>query len=198
MDPLSALAIAAAAAQFFDYGVRLLSGTVQRYQSIAGASEEQLDLESVTNRLCHYVNQVDISIGGQDQQVQGAANGGGSVPSRNSPKQPTHAVQSSRYETEIQAIVRNCKELAHELLELLEDLKVKGKHRLVKSFLMAAKSIGKEEKVRKLRDRLSSAQSELSLWLMATIKYVYCFLFPKDSALSRQDRNPNFCRFHIP
>jgi hypothetical protein len=158
--------------------VRLLSGTVQRYQSISGASEEQLDLESVTNRLCHYVDQIDISIGGQDQQAQphpGVSNG---APSRNGPEQPAHAVQSSRYETEIQAIIRNCKELAQEFLELLEDLKVKGKHRLVKSFLMAAKSIGKEEKVRKFRDRLLAAQSELSLWLMATIKYVHCVFLP--------------------
>ena len=185
MDPLSALGLAAAAAQFFAYGVKLVSGTVQRYQSIAGASEEQLDLESTTKRLCHFVNQLDLSVGGQDQQPQpqpGACDGDGSALLRSTLNQQAHSAQSSQYEIEIKFIVQNCRELAQELLELLEDLKVKGKHRLVKSFLLAAKSIGKDEKAQKLRDRLLAAQSELSLWLMATIKYVHHLFAPLFSA----------------
>jgi len=149
MDPLSALAVATAATQFLEFGVKVVSGTWERYQAVAGAAENHIEIGSVASRLRQLAS--DIRRPFQDEAPQ-------SGPRIN----PQHGKQLER-------ITKNCQDAANELLALLAELKASGRYKLAESLIITVKAIRKEKKVQQLNRKLLSTQSELSLCLVALV-----------------------------
>jgi len=149
MDPLSALAIATTAAQFLEFGTNLVSGTFERYEAVAGATESHIEIESAVSRLQDLVKNV-----WPPSQV-GAETPGAKI-------NPQHGRQ-------LESITHNCQDVADQLIALLAELKATGEHKLVGSLLATFKAIRKEKKVQQLHRRLLSAQSELSLCLVSPV-----------------------------
>ncbi len=118
MDPLTALGLAANVVQFIDFGTSLISGTLERYRSATGTSIGNSELESITED----VKQLSI---GLEANTKG----------------------SSKHETALKNLSGRCKDAADELLAVLVDLKVKGKHKKWESFKQAVRSIDKEKKI---------------------------------------------------
>src|SRR2546429_9019485 len=60
MDPLSALSVAAAVVDLADYGIRLLSNTVENYRPSSATSRENHDLEAIARDLVAMNEQVQF------------------------------------------------------------------------------------------------------------------------------------------
>jgi len=58
MDPLSIISVTAAAAQFVDFGVRLITKTADTYHNAAGASSKVAALEAISHDLAALARQV--------------------------------------------------------------------------------------------------------------------------------------------
>ena len=151
MDPLSALAVATAAAQFLEFGTSLVSGTLERYQAAAGATEHHMDIESVASRLRDLIGNLH-------------------PPAQEEPGPPASALKiNPRHGRRLQTITRNCQDVVDQLLTLLAELKAVGRYKLVGSLLATAKAIRKEKKVQQLHQKLLSTQSELSVCLVSLV-----------------------------
>jgi hypothetical protein len=146
MDALSALAIAASAAQFLEFGTSLVAGTVERYRSADGAAQSNLDIEALAGRIKELVNGLD----------------------------PYHIYDGSsgisHYGRQLKAIVKECRDVADQLVLILDGLKSHGKHKLIGSLLTSAKELRKGSQIQTLQRRLLSLQGQLSSCLVAMIQ----------------------------
>ena len=122
MDALSALAIATAAVQFIDFGNSLISGTIERYHSVAGAVESHLEIELVASRLHELLINLKAPA---KEDLSGAR-------------------ITSQHNRQLERIVKSCEDAADQLLTILLELKARGKHKLTDSFLATVKAIRKE------------------------------------------------------
>lgn len=146
MDPLSALAVAAGAVQFLDFGTRLITGTVERYQSTAGATEHHLEIEALAEQI---------------NELAGCLSP--------SPEEHSNPAEASSSDKQLRKIVHECRNVAAQLLQILADLKSKGRKTLVDSLMATAKAIRKDSKVRNLHKKILSCQTQLSCCLVTMI-----------------------------
>ncbi|TRX88264.1 hypothetical protein FHL15_010831 [Xylaria flabelliformis] len=65
MNPLDAISLAAAVVQFTDFGVRLLSETMQVYKSVSGMTSQTVELKTIKDDL----RQLSQSIEGKSAQL---------------------------------------------------------------------------------------------------------------------------------
>ena len=147
MDPFSALGLASNICQLLDLGGKLVSGTVQLYRSVDGASSINSELQSITEdltRLCSSLTQPESLIDGQ------------------------HATQS---EMALIPLSVSCKELGEQLLSVLDSLKVKARHQRFESFRQALKSEWKKKVIQSYEERLRSYRSEIVVHLMEILRY---------------------------
>lgn len=103
MDPISALSLSAAILQFVDFGSKIIVTTYRTYRSADGTTQENLNLAELTTTL-------------HGLQARLATP---RIPSR----EQEH--DADRNALELQAA--RCRDIAAELLQLLDDLKVKVK-----------------------------------------------------------------------
>jgi hypothetical protein len=101
MDPISALSLSAAILQFVDFGSKIIVTTYRTYRSVDGTTQENLDLAELTTTLHGF-------------QARLAT-----------PRIPSREHDADRKALELQAA--RCRDIAAELLQLLDDLKVKVK-----------------------------------------------------------------------
>ncbi|KAK4450306.1 hypothetical protein QBC34DRAFT_461750 [Podospora aff. communis PSN243] len=149
MDPLSALAIATAAAQFLEFGNNLITGTFERYQAAAGATENHVNIAAAASRLRELTDNLQL-------------------PAQEPPATPD--IQVNRQQArQLENIANTCRHAAEQLLVLITELQTTGRHKLLESLVATAKAIRKEKKVQQLHQKLLSAQSELSLCLVSLV-----------------------------
>jgi N-terminal domain on NACHT_NTPase and P-loop NTPases len=149
MDPLTCLSLASAIVQFVDFGTKLISESREIYQSTRGLTKENNELENIT---------ADLS--------QLTSNLYPYTLAKKVDKTP------SPEELALHDIAKTCKEVADELLAVLEDLKVKGEHEKWESFKQAFRTVVRREKIEGLKSRLEGVQRQLQLRLIALLKYV--------------------------
>jgi hypothetical protein len=152
MDPLTALGVAASIIQFVDFGSSLVSGSVERYRSATGASASNDELESLTEDLRNMSTELEVA------------------------PHASHTGQLSKNEVTLSKLSSKCHDVADELLAMLDDLRVRGKHKALGSLMQAIRSMGKEKKIRELRKRLQTIQSSLILCLSAIMRCEFDFL----------------------
>ena len=78
----------------------------------------------------------------------------------------------------LEQLSSRCREVAEELLEALESLRVKGKHTRFQSIRKALKVFWGREKLRILEERLAGFRHELNLHITAELRYHYSCLQP--------------------
>ena len=71
----------------------------------------------------------------------------------------------------LEQLCSRCREVADELLEALESLRVKGKHTRFQCLRKALKVLWGQEKLRKLEERLAGFRHELNLHITVELRY---------------------------
>lgn len=133
MDPVSALSLAANVVQFVDFTWKLLSATRSIYHSPSGSTAEHEDLYHLSSDLIAIDN--DLT----------ALAAPGAIPES------------------LRLLSGRCKEIAAELLGILENLQTSNPHRKWKSFVQALRSVYKKGDIENLARRLERLQTETQM-----------------------------------
>lgn len=145
LDPLSAIGLASAIVQFVDFSGRLISETREIYGAGKGLLKQNQELEEITQDLKKFCQDL-------------------------TPDQPEQAPAPSDDEVVLQEISKTCKDIAVELLLVLDKLKAKGRYEKFESFKKALRSALKREKIEEIKARIDRAQAQLHLRLIALVK----------------------------
>jgi hypothetical protein len=154
LEPLSALSLAGSIVQFVDFGLKVVSESRQRYRSATGALPENLTLEIVVADL----STISESLASHASEQPGV--------------RTRQTWNQGREDKALRELAARCKELADELLDILEDLKVKGPHRRWESCRQAFRSMVKRERIRDMEKRLEQIRAQLNIRLAAMMEYV--------------------------
>ena len=143
LDPLTAISLASSVVQFTDFGIRLVAGTIELYYSLDGANADRSSLEFRITQLRNFADQVIYPLEHNDDD-----------------RQP------SRHEQEARKHAAACKEIASDLLSVLDGLKVKrpaGPGRKLESFrkAVAAQTPWNKDKIASLEKRLRFVQEAM-------------------------------------
>lgn len=146
LDPLSALSLAAAIAQFVDYSTKIVLGAAEIHASATGSLTKNVELSSITMDLSDISGRLVID-------------------------DPNQSNTYSKDERAISSIAMQCRDVANTLLATLEDLNVKAPHKKWKSVRQALLSVWREREIRDIRTRLDTFRGQLTTHLVATLKY---------------------------
>ncbi|KAF5581595.1 nacht nucleoside triphosphatase [Fusarium pseudoanthophilum] len=188
MDPISALGIANATAQFITFASELLSTTAAIYNSVGDASTYVSNLDTVYSHLrllCRNLNQASQKVS-RDQSAAGAIDPCAfkSVPHG----VPTDVLEGINevelqmgnvlpalhdvYST-LQQVIKSCDQDSITILSLISKLKLEnGSGSLTKSLLLAIKLIWKKDEIQRLDERLKRSQTIL-IATMVRISNIY-------------------------
>jgi hypothetical protein len=134
MDPLTAVGLAGNIITFIDLSTKVVSRTKQLYESASGATSENDELEGLTKNLKDLANRT------RRKPPNTSRNG--------------HFSLSITSETVLDNLSQQCIQVADELLETLESVKVNGDGRTVKSALQAMKTVWKQDNIDAIQRRL--------------------------------------------
>jgi hypothetical protein len=151
LDPLSALSIAGCAVQFVDFSIKLVSTGVELYEN--GTLSSHAEAEQATRDLTHLTEEL-----AQKSQVLKS--------------QPGKALAlPSEDELAVQRLAGACWGLGNQLLSILGVLKAQKSHNGLESFSRAVKTARKKEKIEDIEGRLKTLKDQLSLHLLAILKF---------------------------
>ncbi|KAM0801408.1 hypothetical protein BDR22DRAFT_170963 [Usnea florida] len=145
MDPLSAISLAGNIAQFLSYATKLVSKGHALYKSSEGALTENLDLEVIANNLTDINSRV--------------------IQSYN--RTPSTATNLFLDHQSLKSIAESCDNVAKQLLDILQKLKVQGSHRTWKSVRQAFKSVWSKAHIDDLRGRMEGYREQMIFHLVA-------------------------------
>jgi len=160
LDPLTALGVASNVLSFIDFSGKLISGAVSIYGSADGASKEYVDVESVT---------IDLSemSGKLSQDIKTLTLNTGAAAAHLSGTTP------SVHQEALCKLALRCKQLADDLIQTLQKLKVKnGKYKIFKSGLAAIKIPLKSEDIARCKRTLDDIRSQITARMVSLIRYV--------------------------
>lgn len=151
MDPLTALSLAAAVAQFVDFGFKVLGNAREVYGSLSGATEEDRSLENAARETQHLAGKLVVpkleSMTDEDRLLHGLA--------------------------------AECRTLSTQVLALLDKIKAKNSKSKLDSVLAAVKSkhyekekLGLQRRLEQCRVRLEQLLSALSRCVPTATDYI--------------------------
>jgi uncharacterized protein (UPF0264 family) len=154
LEPMSALSVAASAVQFVDFCVKIVSKGRELYHSPSGSLEENLQLKHSTKVLV-----------GRRGNVSKAIN----VDSLRPP------LVISDAQADLLELCDNCLKVGNKLMDRLTGLEIKEreKHRRWKSIRQALKSEWGEKEVNEMRDSLAGYKTDLMLYILLSVQYVF-------------------------
>ena len=143
LDPLTAISLAGSVLQFTDFGIRVVSGTIELYYSADGVNAERSSLEFKTTQVQNLAEQVIYPLEHNDDDGP-----------------------PSKQEQELKKLATSCKEIASDLLSVLDGLKVKrpaGPGRKLESFrkAVAAQTPWNRDKIASLDKKLRVVREEM-------------------------------------
>lgn len=142
MDPFIALSLAANICQFIDYGYKLVSGAFELYNSLDGTLPASKVLEVIAMDLANICTELE--------QASLDSNKG----------------STSESEAALLPLARACKSMGQDILSVLEDLKLKGRHKKLESALVAVRSRYKASQLRDYERTLGVYRSEMATRLL--------------------------------
>jgi hypothetical protein len=163
VPPIDALSIAAAVVQFVDFSSRIISKGNEYHKSADGALVENKELEAVAANIEELSVRLHQSLSSKAKRAL-RKNLGNSSNSQNQDQPLSYEEQA------LQTVVINCKMLAAELLDALEQLKLSGKGSRWKSFRQAFKTIWAKEKIEAMLAKLSQARQQLVVNLLVVLR----------------------------
>jgi hypothetical protein len=141
MDPLTAVGLAGNIITFVDFSIEVLYRARQLYDSASGATAENEELEGLTKNLKALA----------DRTQRRPSN----IP------QKGHFRLSISSETVLDNLSQQCIQVADELLETLESIKVKGDGKARKSAIQAVKTLWKQDRIDALQRRIDRISKQL-------------------------------------
>jgi hypothetical protein len=143
LDPLSAASLAAAILQFVDFGSKIIVSGYETYRSTQGATEENVDLEYLTQKLYKFQDQLSTS--------------------------SSKLVHSDQ---ELQKLAQKCSYIAGDLLVLLDSLKVKEKGlvRTWEALRQSCRLVWKKDEIAKKEKLLDSITGLVNSRLLYMIR----------------------------
>ena len=153
LDPLTAISLASAVVQFTDFGVKLVTGSIELYHSVDGVSAERSNLERNITRVRNLTDKIILPLEQNDDHVS-----------------------SSNENEELKELTYSCKIIASDLLSVLDGLKVKslaGPRRKWESFqkAVAAQTPHNKNKIAALEKSLRTVQGEIFNHIQAMMRY---------------------------
>ncbi|KAE9374106.1 hypothetical protein N431DRAFT_371507, partial [Stipitochalara longipes BDJ] len=152
MDGLSALSVAASAAQFIEFSCSLVTKSKEIYNSTQGTLLQQVEIEDATRRLVELSERIKTST--------------------NLQANPDSSIETDRTENQtLAAICKGCLAVSNQLLSKLQTLKVTDgqKHRGYKSFRQALKGVWSKGAIDNLAKRLSAFRDELDAHVLVSL-----------------------------
>lgn len=151
LEPLTILGVAAAAAQLVDFAGKILSGSHESYHSLTGLSEENSlremvagDLKSLCEDFANFELQTAVDI------------------------------ESAGTLNTVQDLTISCRELASELTQILNYIKVKGNGGQVwQSVKQAMRGLGQEKKLQDIVTKITKIQGLIDTHLLFSQVCVY-------------------------
>lgn len=150
IDPFTALSLAGNVVQFVQLGCKLTAEAHDVYNSASGASEENMEVETVITRLLGTVRELEDYLESVDRTT-----------SRGS------ASKSSKRLIEI---AKACKMIAVDILDRLEAIKKRGPPSVWGSIRQAIKIMWTKEELDALMRRLKAYISELDTAILVSLK----------------------------
>ena len=145
MDPLSIIGLAGNILQFLDMGGKLVSGALELYNANDGSTSSNRALEETSldlYRLCKRLEQRAETF---------------------------HGHMRTESEAALLPLVESCSTLGVELVKLLEDLKVKGRHRSWKSAFKVVETAWKAKDIRRYENQLNLYRSQITTRLLTLL-----------------------------
>jgi hypothetical protein len=139
MDPLTAIGLGGNIITFVDVSTKVLSKAKQLYKSASGATSENDELESLTKSLKNLADRTRRK------------------PSNN----PNDGRLNITSETVLDTLREQCIQVADELLEMLEAVKVKADGGALKSAIQAVKMVWKQDRIDGIQRRLDRISKQL-------------------------------------
>ncbi|KAF4633368.1 hypothetical protein G7Y89_g4751 [Cudoniella acicularis] len=183
MDPLSALSVAGNIIQFIQFGLQVLSKGQEICGSSSGLLAEESEIGAVSQDVKTISRSIKLSLNiRQNEIVEDLVNKNIDVVSASQElehltkelKLSLNGQQSlcvNEDEQALNTICDSCVNIANELSEYLEKLKVKGqKYRRWKSFRQALKTVWRKEDIDNLVKRLSLLRGQLELHILASLR----------------------------
>ncbi|KAH7354678.1 hypothetical protein BKA65DRAFT_592827 [Rhexocercosporidium sp. MPI-PUGE-AT-0058] len=157
LDPLTALGVASNVLSVIDFSGKIISGAVSIYGSADGASKDYADVESVaidlselSGKLSHDIRTLTLNTGAAAVHLSGSA--------------------PSVHQEALCKLALRCKQLADDLIQALQKLKVKSdKHKMFKSGLASIKILLKSEDVARYERTLDDLRSEMTARMVSLI-----------------------------
>lgn len=150
MDGLSALSVAASIAQFIEFGCSLVSKSNEIYDSVHGASIQNVESAAATKRLIELSEGMKASL--EFERISG--------------------VHTSKQRESLEAICDGCIAVSAEFLTRLDRLKIQDglKNRRWKSFRQALKSVWSKSAIGEIGKRLESFKKELDAHVLVSLR----------------------------
>ncbi|KAL8835402.1 MAG: hypothetical protein Q9170_003330 [Blastenia crenularia] len=146
LDPLTAIALAGNVVQFVQFGCTLVANTHEIYKSPSGALEQDLETEAVTNRILESIEELDD---GREKASYG---------------------KKTSSERRLVEIAEACTEIAKDIVQRLEKLKLRESNSVWASISKALKAVWSREELNTLTKRLKAYISELETTILISIK----------------------------
>ena len=151
LDPLTALGLTSNLLQLVDVSIKLVSKGRSIHGSAHGTLVENSELELVANDLARLISQTAAD----SAKVSGL------------PQKEIGSLENAFGE-----LSRSSGDVAEELLQKLEKLKVEGKHRRWKSFRQALKSVWTREEINALANRLANLRAQLDSRILFSLRSI--------------------------
>ncbi|RFU34867.1 hypothetical protein B7463_g1457, partial [Scytalidium lignicola] len=147
MDPLSALSVAAAAAQFLDFGIKLVISARDIHNSTGGILSEYADLDKSTTSLVKLCNNLD-----------------GSLRQENTDRPLTPN------DIEVRKIANECRRIGTELLAVLKELSISRNLKKWESLRLAISAQLERRHIESLVSQLQKLRQDLVPFLLGSLR----------------------------
>ena len=143
LDPLTAIGLASAIVQFFDFSTKLVHDAKEIYESTSGATEANRGLEVVVDNMKNLYS----TLRAEDPSLQSDA------------------------ELALCHIAKECDSLSTEIFEILQKIKPKKSNSFISSSSTAIKSMWYAGKIADLKATLDSYRGQLALPLSVVTRF---------------------------
>ena len=161
LEGLAALSVASNIAQFVEFGCRFFSQSKELYRSSNGLADEAAELENITQSLSRLSNNLILEHPSSSQP---------SPDDSDIRFQPRNEFEKYSDETDLMLIATECKKVADELSEALNQLRVKNPGKKWQCFRVTLTKIWKPEKINNMSRRLERLSSQLTMCLVKILQ----------------------------
>lgn len=173
-DPASAFGVAAGVIQLITFTSDLIGKGREIHKNASGTLVKYEDLEIITQSLAELTESIPLRTSAKSSGVATRDKIDNELHNmwRARPWRVVDDPRKSleRSDMELSRLVKECREVSFQLLEVLEDLKVEGRHKRWASFRQALISVWKEDKIDELSDRLEGYRRQIDTTLLMSLR----------------------------